>query len=81
MLESLLFKLITTSDKETALLAVPEICMDNIITLYNTSLFAGHQGVVKTYLTINDRFFYPRSCALSEIIQKGMSYLSNCQNR
>ena len=28
--------------------------MDKIITLYHTSLFAGHQGVVKTYLTIND---------------------------
>ena len=23
----------------------------------------------------------PRSCALSEIVHKGMSYWSNCQNR
>ena len=43
-LDSLLFKLVTTLDKETALLAIPEICADKIITLYHTSLFAGHQG-------------------------------------
>ena len=27
--------------------------------LYHTTLFAGHQSVVKTYLTINDKFFIP----------------------
>ena len=27
--------------------------------LYHTSLFAGHQGVVKTYLTMKDKFFIP----------------------
>ena len=59
MLDSLLFKLIKTPERETALLAVPEICADKIITLYLTSLFTGHQGVVKTYLTINDKFFIP----------------------
>ena len=59
MLDSLLFKMITTPDKETVLLAVPEVCVDKIITLYHTSLFMGHQGVVKTYLTINDKFFIP----------------------
>ena len=81
MLDSLLFKLISTPDKETVLLAVPEICADKIITLYHTTLFVGHQGVVKTYLTLNDKFYYPRSCTLSEIIRKGMLYLSNHQNR
>ena len=57
LLDSLLFKLVTTPDKETALLAIPEICMDKIITLYHVSLFAGHQGVVKMYLTMKDKFF------------------------
>ena len=33
--------------------------MDKIITLYHTSLFAGHHGVIKTYLTISDKFFIP----------------------
>ena len=57
LLDSLIFKLVTTPDKETAVLAIPEICVDKIIALYHTSLFAGHQGVVKTYLTMKDKFF------------------------
>ena len=52
LLDSLLFKLVTTRERETGLLAIPDICVDKIIALYNVSLFAGHQGVVKTYLTI-----------------------------
>ena len=59
LLDSLIFKLVTTPDKETAVLAIPEICVDKIIALYHTSLFAGHQGVVKTYLTMKDKFFIP----------------------
>ena len=59
LLDSLLFKLVTMPDKETALLAIPEMCADKIIMLYHISLFAGHQGVTKTYLTISDKFFIP----------------------
>ena len=59
LLDSLLFKINTTPEKETALLAILEICTDKVITLYHSSLFAGHQGVIKTYLTINDKFFIP----------------------
>ena len=59
LLDSLLFKLVTTPDKETALLAIPEICVDKIIALYHASLFAGHQGVVKMYLNMKDKFFVP----------------------
>ena len=59
LLDSLLFKLVTTPEKETALLAIPDICTDNIIMLYHSSLFAGHQGVIKTYLTIEDKSFIP----------------------
>ena len=44
-------------DKEAAVLAIPEVCVDKIIALYHTSLFACHQGVVKTYLTMKDKFF------------------------
>ena len=33
--------------------------MDKIITLYHSSLFAGHQGVIKTYLAIEDKCFIP----------------------
>ena len=34
LLDSLLFKKITTPEKETALLAIPELCVDKIIMLY-----------------------------------------------
>ena len=47
LLYSLLFKITLTPEKETAVLAVPEICADKIITLYHLNLFAGHQGVIK----------------------------------
>ena len=59
LLDSLIFKLVTMPDKESAVLAIPEICVDKIITLYHTSLFAGHQGVVKTYHTMRDKFYIP----------------------
>ena len=56
-LDSLLFKIISTPNKETAVLAILEMCADKIITLYHSSLFTGHQGIIKTYLTISDKFF------------------------
>ena len=57
LLDSLLFRI--SLEKETAVLAIPETCTDKIITLYHKGLFAGHQGVIKTYLTISDKFFIP----------------------
>ena len=58
-LDSLIFKLVMTPDKEAAVLVIPEICIDKIITLYHTSLFAGYHSVVKTFLTMKDKFFIP----------------------
>ena len=55
LVDSLLFKIVTTAERETALLAIPEICAYN----HHTSLFVGHQGVIKTFLTINDNFSLP----------------------
>ena len=72
LLDSLLFKLITILDKEKALLAIPETCADKIIELYHTSLFMGHQGVIKTYLTISDKFFIPH------LMHYLRSFLSAC---
>ena len=59
LLDSLIFKLVMTPDKEAAVLVISKICIDKIIVLYHTSLFAGHQGIVKTYLTMKDKFFIP----------------------
>ena len=47
LLDSLLFKLVTIPNKEKALLAIPENCVDKIIEIYHSSLFVGHQGVIK----------------------------------
>ena len=59
-------------EKETAVLAIPKTCKDKIITLYHKSLFAGHQGVIKTYLTISDKFFIPN------LIYYQRSYIKGC---
>ena len=85
--DSLLFKLNTIPEKEKALLAIPEICVDQIITMYHSSLFAGHQGVIKTYLTIADKFFIPgpmhylcsyiKGCHICQLLRKTRSLLGN----
>ena len=48
------------------------MCVDKIITLYHSSLFVGHQGVIKTYLTIADKFFIP------DIMHYLHSYIKGC---
>ena len=58
LFDSLLFKVMSSPEKEMAVLAVPETCVDSIISLYHSSLFVGHQGVIKTYLTISDKLLY-----------------------
>ena len=70
LLDSLLFKI--ASEKETAVLAVPEMCADKIITLYHSSLFTGHQGVIKTYLTISEK------CFILNLIHYLRSYIKGC---
>ena len=72
LLDSLLFKINPTPGKEKALLAIPEVCADKIIMLYHASLFAGHQGVIKTYLNISDKFFVPN------LMHYLRSYLKAC---
>ena len=90
LLDSLLFTLVTTPDRKTALLAVPEICMDKIM-MYHTSLFAGHQGVIKTYLTISDKFFIPglihylrsfiKGCHTCQLVRKDKPPMRQLQTR
>ena len=72
LLDSLLFKISTMQEKEMAVLAIAETCVDSIIALYHLSLFAGHQGIIKTYLTINDKFFIPN------LIHYLRSYIKGC---
>ena len=72
LLDSLLFKLTTIPGKETVLLAIPESRADKIITLYHSNLFAGHQGVIKMYLMISDRFYIPN------LMHYLRSYIKGC---
>ena len=62
LLDSLLFRIYP--EKET--------CVDKIIILYHKSLFAGHQGVIKMYLTISDKFFMP------DLMHYLTSYMKGC---
>ena len=43
-----------------------------IITLYHSSLFTGHQAVIKIYLTIGDKYFIPA------VIHYLRSYIKGC---
>ena len=72
LLDLLLFKIISTPDKETAVLAVLGTCIDKIITLHHLSLFTGHQGVIKTYLTISNKLLIPN------LIHYLRSYTKGC---
>ena len=77
LLDYLLFKIVATPEKETVLLAMPEICTDKIITLYHTGLFVGHQGVIKTYLTISNKWFIPGLMHyLRSFIKKGVIHVN-----
>ena len=59
-------------EKERVLLAIPGMCVDQIITLYHSHLFAGHQGIVKMYLTMADKFFIP------DLMHYLHSYIRGC---
>ena len=72
LLDSLLFKISTTPDRETVMLAIPETCIGSMIALYHLSFFAGHQGIIKTYLTITDKVFIPN------LIHYLRSYIKGC---
>ena len=69
-LDPLLFKI--TPEKETVVLAIAETSVDKMISLYHSSLFAVHQGVIKTFLTMSDKFFIPN------LTHYHRSYIKGC---
>ena len=89
LLDSLLCKL--NIEKEKAVMAIPEVFVDQIIALYHSSLFAGHQGVIRTYLTISDKFFIPdlmhylrsyiKGCHIYQLSNKDTIPNRHCQRR
>ena len=90
-LDQLLFQLITVPNKEKDLLAIPEMCTDKIISLYYNNLFAGHQGVTKTCLTISSKFFIPnimhylraflKACHICQLSRNGKPPLRQLETR
>ena len=70
LLDSLWFRI--CPEKKIAVLAIHKMCAYKIIILYHKSLFAGHQGVIKTYLTISDKFF------IHNLIHYLRSYIKGC---
>ena len=48
------------------------MCADKIITLYHSSLLVEHQGIIKTYLTITDKYFIP------DLMHYLHSYIKGC---
>ena len=58
------------------MLAIPEICTDRIVTLYHSSLFAGHKGFIKTYLIISDKYSIP---GLIDFLSPGIKGCPICQ--
>ena len=57
LLNSLLFKIITTPEKETALFTILEICRQNYYTLSLKPICM----TSRIYLTNNNKFFIPNS--------------------
>ena len=72
----IVFKILTKPEKETGLLPNPETCADSIISLYHSSLCAGHQGIIKTYLTVGNKFFIPGLIHHLKPYIKGIIYVN-----
>ena len=70
-----LFKLVTTPDRESVHLAIPEICADKIITLYHSSLF-GTSVSDKNVSYYLGQILYTRSYALLTFIHQRMPHMS-----
>ena len=91
LLDSLLFKINFTPEKEKAVLAILETCVDNIILLYHSSLFAGHQCVIKTYQTLSDKLFilnlihylrlYIKGCHICQLMRNEKPLTEQLQTR
>ena len=72
LLDSLIFKLVTTPDKEAAILAIPEVCVDKIIALSH-KLIRRTSGSSEVLPHNERQILYSKSNALFEIFHKGMS--------
>ena len=75
LLDSLLFKLVTTPKKEMALLTIQEICADKIITLYHSSLICRASRHDKNVPNNWRQILHTRFDTLPMIIYKRLSHM------
>ena len=59
-------------------MAISEICADKVIALYHSSLFAGCQGLIKTYLTISNKFLIPILYIISDPTSRDVTFANYC---
>ena len=76
LLDSLFFKLVTASEKETALLAIPETCADKIITLYHSSFICRASRCDKNVPNNWRQILHTRFDTLPMLIYKRLSLMS-----
>ena len=76
LLDSLMFKLVMTPDKEVAVLAIPETCVDKIIAIISHKSICGSPGCSENIFHNERQIFHSKSNALFEIFHKGMPYMS-----
>ena len=74
LIKNLLFKIVERKheDDYKLVLCVPDVSAHFIISHYHDSLVANHQGVIKTYYTIKDKYFIPN------LFDKLVKYIQSC---
>ena len=91
-LGSILFRLIPDKTGQmNPVMCIPPSKMDLILDYYHSSLLGGHQGMNKTLLTIQQRFFCPRmadyvrsyiiGCHLCQLFKHGKRFTRPFQQR
>ena len=74
LLDSLLVKISTMPEKEMAVLAIPEMCVNSIIALYHLSLFTGHHPNLIHYLRS-----YIKGCHICQLTRNENHLADSCK--
>ena len=92
LLDTLLFKVEMNANQEpNPKLCIPISKVDMLLQHYHSSMVAGHAGVTKTYMTINDRFHCPgladhvrayiTGCHVCQMFKRGKAFTRPYQKR
>ena len=80
VIEDLLFKMTKNRNSPIPklLLCIPETCIPTILYHYHDIYFAGHQGVLRMYNTLREKFYFPN---MMDCIRKYIISCHCCQSR